>query len=156
VKAVLRNLFVDTGRIARQPYWLGLVLTLAAIAAVFAASMQGRIDDSVMNILFFISQCVLAWLAGRRFKDLGFSPLRARIPMIVAAICAISALGHDDWDEIDDKWRTVKLALLLFYIFAPLLLVLLAGLLPGNAGRNRYGAPPNEEKLLGAVPTLFE
>lgn len=156
MRTALRNLFAESGRLGRKAYWTGLFLALCAVGAFFGIALRGQFDDTAADILFLLVQAVLAWLAGRRFKDLGLSPLWARIPVAAGAICAVSAIAVDDWNEISDAQQAIKLTLLLFYVFAPLLLVLLAGLPRGSAGHNRYGPPPNERKTLDEVPKLFE
>jgi len=74
--SVIRQLFLQTGRIDRKSYWCGVMTAACVFIPAIKFGVTLHIDDRLLlaAALFEIFYASLGWLLGRRFADIGLSP----------------------------------------------------------------------------------
>lgn len=141
VSSIFGWFFLDVrGRIGRQEYWLGLLLTLLVLLLIgprledlSLALLQPRrpiwsrdeLDFALLLpklLLVAVAGWPLVAITGKRLHDLGLS---AWWLVALPAVQLLATMSHVD------RWHV-----------AGRILLVVIGLLPGRRGDNRFGADP--------------
>lgn len=137
------------GRISRQPYWIGVIILIAAsLVITFLLALLVGIQGRSFLILSFVIQLVLLYpsaaLMVKRFQDrnrAGWFAALLLVPIILQGITNIIGITGDPLNQG-----------MLDYLFAAWIFVvgiwffIELGCLRGTVGPNQYGPDPLGEK----------
>ena len=125
------------GRISLRAYWLKGLLVFWALGIVVSVLLEiARVDDAVAKRIFL---AVFTWpyiaVVGKRLHDLGLPAWGVPLGLVAIGWMLMQFLGFTVW------------ALLPRIVGVAIIGGLVAGLVPGRRGANRYGPDPRAVRL---------
>jgi uncharacterized membrane protein YhaH (DUF805 family) len=145
--SLIHFFFGFSGRISRQPFWLGLMALMALEVAVMTvldvtAFEPGKVyrPSTAMTAWDLLTCWPNAAIVIKRFNDRNHSPW---FGIVLAALFVVLVLANHigllvDPNGMQAPEKLLFAALLLYFIWA----IVDAGFLPGTPGDNRYGPDP--------------